>query len=167
MIKNSIQCGLFCFRHFSQEILPQIVYFCSWPLFYLLIFLSALRIGVFRGFFCLCFPPLLPKYGSLIVWQLQFQEFSQLLPKGQLPWRTGKCQIWKRCPFPLEKTKIKCLLFTGKQHIFTCLNMLLGLHVSIVRCLAGRAAFCTVWSFEFICFICFNSQKSWGENTRA
>lgn len=136
------------FQTFLAEILPQIGYFCSWPLFYLLIFLSALKVWGFRGLFLfVCvFPSFCLNMVTLSFDGYSFKSSLSYFPKASLPWRIGKCPIWKRCPFSMEKTKVKCLLFTGKQHIFTCLNMLLGLHVPIVHCLAGRAAFCTVWS---------------------
>lgn len=141
----------------------------------MLVFLPALKLGGFCWVFFVCvFSPLLQKYSNLIIWWLQFQEFFQLLPKGQLSWRTEEWQIWKMCPFPMEKTKTKYLsllhwktmYFYLPKHVtwtkcaHSALSCLLSGYCSHLQ--SGRAAFC-----YDMCFIWINSQKSLGENTRA
>lgn len=97
--KNFVQCGLFCFRHFSREILPYIECSNIGSLLFLTIVLfvcspfQSKTWGVLLGFLsCSSF---LPKYGNLTMWCLQFQEFSQLLCKRQLSRITGEWEIWK------------------------------------------------------------------------
>lgn len=74
--------------------------------------------------FCLSLPLFLPKYGNLTSGGCSFKSSLSLLGKGQND-RFGQYFIFHR-----EKQKWNIFLFhTGNQHILTCLNVLLWLHV--------------------------------------
>lgn len=131
--------------------------------------------GFLLGFLFVSFPPFYLNTVTLSFGGYSFKSSLNYFPKASYLEEEENDRFGKYVLFPWRKQKWNIFLFfTGKQHIFTCPDMLLGLHVPIVHCLVCCLATPFIYRLAElpfaqydVCFIWINSQKSLGDNIRA
>ena len=98
--------------------------------------------GVLLGFFvCVFFPPFYLNTVTLSSGGYTFKSSFNYFPKASYLEEQENDRFGKYVLLPWRKQKWSIfILFTGKQRICTCPNMLLGLYVPIVHCLVCLAA---------------------------